>query len=289
MTLPVPVVGHPSELTFGATTSSSSPSRARTRPASSTRSPTSRRRRRRSSACRTASPTRWPFLRRFANVHGVTVMAPTWHLEPGVVQAYTPERRRRSSTSAGGRHGVDDVTEAVAAAFRSSPGSSRSPAPTSPAGSTPSCCSTSATRSTRCARATTTPPRSRAGPAPRARTCSPPPASTTSARPTTGPAAATCCASCRSTNGRRPGGSTWQSLARGSTVEVDYLNGEIVLLGRLHGVADAGQRAAPARHPPRRRRADRTAARSRRPTSSPSSGESIRVFRARTYPHQTLG
>jgi 2-dehydropantoate 2-reductase len=34
----------------------------------------------------------------------------------------------------------------------------------------------------------------------------------------------------------RPGGSTWQSLARGAeTVEVDYLNGEIVLLGRLHG------------------------------------------------------
>ena len=35
---------------------------------------------------------------------------------------------------------------------------------------------------------------------------------------------------------RRPGGSTWQSLARGRPVEVDYLNGEIVLLGRLHGV-----------------------------------------------------
>lgn len=34
----------------------------------------------------------------------------------------------------------------------------------------------------------------------------------------------------------RPGGSTWQSLARGTDVETDYLNGEIVLLGRLHGV-----------------------------------------------------
>lgn len=33
------------------------------------------------------------------------------------------------------------------------------------------------------------------------------------------------------------GGSTWQSLARGgSGVEIDYLAGEIVLLGRLHGV-----------------------------------------------------
>ena len=34
----------------------------------------------------------------------------------------------------------------------------------------------------------------------------------------------------------RGGGSTWQSLARGGAVEADYLNGEIVLLGRLHGV-----------------------------------------------------
>jgi 2-dehydropantoate 2-reductase len=36
----------------------------------------------------------------------------------------------------------------------------------------------------------------------------------------------------------RGGGSTWQSLARGAgSVEADYLNGEIALLGRLHGVA----------------------------------------------------
>lgn len=34
----------------------------------------------------------------------------------------------------------------------------------------------------------------------------------------------------------RPGGSTWQSLARGQgSVETDFLNGEITLLGRLHG------------------------------------------------------
>jgi 2-dehydropantoate 2-reductase len=36
---------------------------------------------------------------------------------------------------------------------------------------------------------------------------------------------------------QRAGGSSWQSLARGTgTVEADYLNGEIVLLGRLHGI-----------------------------------------------------
>jgi 2-dehydropantoate 2-reductase len=35
----------------------------------------------------------------------------------------------------------------------------------------------------------------------------------------------------------RGGGSSWQSLARSTgTIEAEYLNGEIVLLGRLHGV-----------------------------------------------------
>jgi 2-dehydropantoate 2-reductase len=35
----------------------------------------------------------------------------------------------------------------------------------------------------------------------------------------------------------RLGGSTWQSLARQThSVEADYLNGEVVLLGRLHGI-----------------------------------------------------
>jgi 2-dehydropantoate 2-reductase len=38
--------------------------------------------------------------------------------------------------------------------------------------------------------------------------------------------------------GTRGGGSTWQSLARGHTrLETDFLNGEIALLGRLHGRA----------------------------------------------------
>jgi 2-dehydropantoate 2-reductase len=38
--------------------------------------------------------------------------------------------------------------------------------------------------------------------------------------------------------GRASGSSSWQSLARGSaTIEAGYLNGEIVLLGRLRGIA----------------------------------------------------
>jgi 2-dehydropantoate 2-reductase len=42
----------------------------------------------------------------------------------------------------------------------------------------------------------------------------------------------------RDIDGRhRAGSSTWQSLARGTgALETDYLNGEVVLLGRLHGV-----------------------------------------------------
>jgi 2-dehydropantoate 2-reductase len=36
--------------------------------------------------------------------------------------------------------------------------------------------------------------------------------------------------------GTRNHSSTWQSLTRGTGVEIDYLSGEIVLLGRLHGV-----------------------------------------------------
>jgi 2-dehydropantoate 2-reductase len=57
----------------------------------------------------------------------------------------------------------------------------------------------------------------------------------------------------------RLGGSSWQSLARGlGSIETDYLNGEIVLLGRLHGVPTPAnellqrlaREAAAARRPP---------------------------------------
>ena len=43
----------------------------------------------------------------------------------------------------------------------------------------------------------------------------------------------------------RPGASSWQSLARGTgSIEADYLNGEIVLLGRLARRPHAGEPAA---------------------------------------------
>ena len=57
----------------------------------------------------------------------------------------------------------------------------------------------------------------------------------------------------------RQGGSSWQGLVRGTgSIESDYLNGEIVLLGRLHGfetplnsaVQELSQEAARSRRPP---------------------------------------
>ncbi|HEY0000708.1 MAG TPA: 2-dehydropantoate 2-reductase N-terminal domain-containing protein, partial [Actinoplanes sp.] len=45
----------------------------------------------------------------------------------------------------------------------------------------------------------------------------------------------------------RGGSSTWQSLARGSSPETDFLNGEIALLGRLHSVPTPANAAIQAR------------------------------------------
>jgi 2-dehydropantoate 2-reductase len=61
----------------------------------------------------------------------------------------------------------------------------------------------------------------------------------------------------------RQGGSSWQSLARGlGTVETDYLTGEIVLLGRLHGVPTPANELL-------QRLANRMAAQRRSPGSVP--------------------
>ena len=70
---------------------------------------------------------------------------------------------------------------------------------------------------------------------------------------------------------QRPGGSTWQSLARASgSVETDFLNGEIVLLGRLHGVP------TPVNALLQRLAAD--AARTRRPPGAASEEELLRLL-----------
>jgi len=62
----------------------------------------------------------------------------------------------------------------------------------------------------------------------------------------------------------RGGGSSWQSLARRTgTIETDYLNGEIVRLGRLHGVPTPANELL-------RRRANQLAAAGRPPAGVPA-------------------
>ena len=64
----------------------------------------------------------------------------------------------------------------------------------------------------------------------------------------------------------RQGGSTWQSLSRGTgSVESDYLNGEIVMLGRLHGVPTPANATA--------QRIARRMATEKRPPGSMTPGE----------------
>ncbi len=73
-------------------------------------------------------------------------------------------------------------------------------------------------------------------------------------------------------DGRMGGGSTWQSLVRGASIESDWLNGEIVRIGARVRRPDPGQRAG-AGHgssPPRRR------ASWRKPTFSPTCNWQLR-------------
>ncbi|GAA4424917.1 2-dehydropantoate 2-reductase N-terminal domain-containing protein [Georgenia halophila] len=174
-------------------------------------------------------------LRRFPNVYGVMVGLPAVHLEPGLVQAY-------SSPVTGildiGRRpdGTDETAHATAAAFTSAGFDSRVFADigrwkwrkliTNLGNAIGAVCGSAARGSGLYRRA-----------AAEADACL--------------AAAGTDVATIEEDEGRRagvltmgdvagashPGSSSWQSLARHSAeIETDYLNGEIVLLGRLQGV-----------------------------------------------------
>jgi 2-dehydropantoate 2-reductase len=171
-------------------------------------------------------------LRIFPNVYGVTVMCPAAHLEPGVVQAYAGPTTGILDV---GRHpeGGDDLAEAVAAAFRSATFDSVArpdiqrwkygklldnlgnavEALCGPAARRGAIGTMARGEGVACLRG--------AGIGFAGRDA----ARAAAIRP-------------RDVGGRpRPGGSTWQSLERGAgSVETDYLNGEVVLLGRLHGI-----------------------------------------------------
>jgi 2-dehydropantoate 2-reductase len=175
------------------------------------------------------------FLRRFADVYGVTVMAPTWHLEPGVVAAYTTDASAILDIGRWPR-GVGTTGEAVAAAFVSAGFDSVVRA------------DIAAWKYAKLLLNLGNPVDALCPPGdPDARVL----VQTARAEGEAVLAAAgiphVSEEEDRARRGeilrivpirgeRRPGASTWQSLARGLPVEIDYLNGEIVLLGRLHGV-----------------------------------------------------
>jgi 2-dehydropantoate 2-reductase len=174
-------------------------------------------------------------LRRFRRVYGVPVMCPAAHLEPGAVKAY-------SSPVTGimdvGRypHGTDDVASAVAAALQASGFSSRVRTDimrwkyrkllSNLTNAIEAICGPGTRRGaiaemvTRegemCLRVAGIEFASAEEDADRR-------GDLLHVQPVAGEP--------------RPGGSTWQSLRRGAgSIETDYLNGEIVLLGRLHGI-----------------------------------------------------
>ena len=173
-------------------------------------------------------------LRRFANVHGVTVMAPTWHLEPGVVQTYTPNATAMLDI---GRwpHGTDAVTDAVAAAFVASGFESIARPDIARWKYTKLLLNLGNPVDALCQRdadAAELVNRARREGYDVLDAAGIDHVSEEDDRARRGDVLRIVPIDQR----RRPGGSTFQSLARGGTVEVDYLNGEIVLLGRLHDV-----------------------------------------------------
>jgi 2-dehydropantoate 2-reductase len=168
-------------------------------------------------------------LRLFGNVYGVCVVAPMAHMEPGVVQSYSAPV---SGILDIGRYpdGSDDTAEAIAAAFRSGGfGSEARPEImrykygkllANLGNAVEAICGTTDREIAESARA-------------EGRAClraagieainAGYEAAGIKIRPVG--------------DGPRAGGSSTQSLARGSgSIEADYLNGEIVLLGRLHAV-----------------------------------------------------
>jgi 2-dehydropantoate 2-reductase len=178
-------------------------------------------------------------LRRFANVYGVCVMCPASHLEPGVVRAH---RGPIAGILDVGRYpaGVDDTAAALAAAFtRASFLSEPRPdimrwkytklllnlgnaleAACGPASRGSALAAKARAEGVACLDAAGIAYASEDEDTARRGAVVPrPPGRRSGGGPSRG------------------GGSSWQSLQRHTgNVEADYLNGEIVLLGRLHGV-----------------------------------------------------
>jgi len=174
-------------------------------------------------------------LRRFPNVYGVPVFCPAGHLEPGVVQAF-------SAPVVGildvGRFpaGVDGTAEALAAAFTAAGFDARPVADVmrrkwrklimNLGNAVDAVCGPEARRGPIVERATAEGEACLAA------------AGIDATTPEEDTARRGDLLVRRAVPGREYGGSSsWQSLARqAGSIEIDYLNGEIVLLGRLHDV-----------------------------------------------------
>jgi 2-dehydropantoate 2-reductase len=174
-------------------------------------------------------------LRHFAGVYGVPVMCPTEHLEPGVVRAYSTPVTGILDI---GRwpSGIDETAEAVAAAFRASTFESEARGDVARWKYAKLLTNLGNAVDAMCGRqdgAVDLMAAAREEGAGCLRAAGIEFASADEDRARRGDTL-----SLHRVDGRRrPGGSTWQSLARETgAVEVDHLNGEIVLLGRLHGV-----------------------------------------------------
>jgi 2-dehydropantoate 2-reductase len=174
-------------------------------------------------------------LRLFSHVYGVSVMCPASHLTPGVVQAFSAPITGILDIGCFPA-GIDAVAEAIARAFRGSTFESDVREDilrwkyrkllTNLGNAIEAVCGSEARRGPigelvtregeRCLRAAGIDFASSAEDAARRNALLP-------VRPIGAQA--------------RPGGSSWQSLRRRSgSIETDFLNGEIVLLGRLHDV-----------------------------------------------------
>ena len=170
-------------------------------------------------------------LRRFAHTYAITVMLPAQHLEPGVVvQGCHPVPGILDI----GRYpsGTDEVTERVSADLRSA-GFESVPRPDIMAWKYRKLRHQRRRRRRRRS-CRTRPTSSSRSSAPRPRRCSPPPAYRWSATRRTSSAAATCSGVAPTSTG--PTRWARASSARTAGTEVDFRAGEIVLLGRLHGV-----------------------------------------------------
>jgi 2-dehydropantoate 2-reductase len=168
-------------------------------------------------------------LRLFRNVYGVCVVAPMAHMEPGVVQAYSAPV---SGVLDVGRYpgGVDDTAEAIATAFRSAGFASEARAEIMSykygkllgnlGNAVEAICGTTDPEISELARV-------------EGRAC----LDAAGIEAIDAGLAAYGITIRPIGDNLRVGGSSTQSLARGTgSIEADYLNGEIVLLGRLHGV-----------------------------------------------------